>query len=76
MKKIGMNWKKICLAIVLTGLSGIMYLVGSYAYVELVSDDLTSSQTEEVPYHRVGIVLGTNPLAVSPDEGTPTMTIG
>ena len=63
MKKINLTFKKICLYLVLMGFAGICYLGASNIYVELVSKDLTSSEVKEVPYHRVGIVLGTNPIS-------------
>lgn len=56
------------------GLLLVALIVGSYMYVEVVSDGKTFSRVDEVPANEVGVVLGTNPVSRYTGRANPYYT--
>lgn len=55
--------KKLILFLCISGLLVLMLIIGCYMYVEYTSNGLTYRNINDIPYNKVGVVLGTNPIS-------------
>ena len=55
--------KKLILFLCISGLLVLMLIIGCYMYVKYTSNGLTYRNINDIPYNKVGVVLGTNPIS-------------